>query len=728
MEWIESILSPIVVFSIWAAEWLALAACVAIVLAVIALAINLVARRWLTANQMSVLWALVLLRLAIPLSGPSVFSLQNLLTEKTNETQPAPATIESWMNQAPSQKPRLPDGTTSVIYDRDEHVVSVTKTIAPGARVVAAALESEPDWTYWPTVVLVIGWPCGAVFILASNLFANWRFSRRVSLAPVCHDPRVLELWARSSALARVRREIPIVLFDGVQQPALMGVLHPRLLLPPDVLALSDEQLQMIMLHELAHVRRRDVAINWLLLVLKAVHWINPVFWLAASRFSSLREQACDAFALRRLGGQSAVNYGELLVTLATCATPSPRWRVFVPASMLSIFSSMFRRRALAARLRALPRAAAVRKRWQAIAIGSATLLLAYCGLTDAKIQEPINSKPEPGLAFGASFEQTDLLETPPEQNTESVTTRDYDIAKLLVTVAGDKLSKDAARAELESMLHFNFVQMPQIRAASDKAGKYDAELKSRFEIDGEQLHLTTTPARHSEFAQQLRAWERSGFGQVSIQIRFITRGEEIEKDAAIPWRYVAPVAPNTSLEQFVDASSQTHPFRVSAQLEEYVPVIYAVLDAESVAKLIDRLQNSTRANLMQAPRPTLFNGQSACLADYSERRFVAAVAEDGAGIVRPKIETGLEGSRLRLQAIIAEDRKTIQLNSGIEFNGVQTARDKQGVEIQVPRMRRFRIDLSSDISANHSLLVRSLNVKPEEDVYVLITPTIIQE
>jgi len=159
--------------------------------------------------------------------------------------------------------------------------------------------------------------------------------------------------------------------------------------------------------------------------------------------------------------------------------------------------------------------------------------------------------------------------------------------------------------------------------------------------------------------------------------------------------------------------------------------VIYAVLDADSVAKLIDRLQNSTRANLMQTPRATLFNGQSACLDDYSERRFLAAVEQDDAGIVRPKIATGLEGSRLQLQAVIAEDRKTIQLNSGIEFNGidqVQMARNKQGVEIQVPRMRRFRIDLSSDIPANHSLLVRSLNVKSEEDVYVLLTPTIVAD
>ena len=73
----------------------------------------------------------------------------------------------------------------------------------------------------------------------------------------------------------------------------------------------------MIMLHELAHVRRRDTAINWLLVFVRAAHWWNPVFWLSAARFSTLREQACDAFVMRRLDQPRPRQYGELLLALA---------------------------------------------------------------------------------------------------------------------------------------------------------------------------------------------------------------------------------------------------------------------------------------------------------------------------------------------------------------------------------------------------------------------------
>ncbi len=75
----------------------------------------------------------------------------------------------------------------------------------------------------------------------------------------------------------------------------------------------------MVMLHELAHVRRWHVAGNWLLVAIRAVQWWNPVYWLAAGRFRNLREQSCDAFALQWLAGRPAKEkeYGELLLSLA---------------------------------------------------------------------------------------------------------------------------------------------------------------------------------------------------------------------------------------------------------------------------------------------------------------------------------------------------------------------------------------------------------------------------
>src|SRR5690606_7666009 len=107
---------------------------------------------------------------------------------------------------------------------------------------------------------------------------------------------------------------------------------------------LSDDRLRMLLLHELAHVRRGDVAVNWMLAVLKAAHWWNPVFWLAASRFGALREQACDAFAVARGGDGSVKEYGEMLLHFAAIGAPRSRWLVSIPASLLGISPRLGRR------------------------------------------------------------------------------------------------------------------------------------------------------------------------------------------------------------------------------------------------------------------------------------------------------------------------------------------------------------------------------------------------
>ena len=109
---------------------------------------------------------------------------------------------------------------------------------------------------------------------------------------------------SRAASWPACGEPIAIVHCDAFRQPALMGFWRPRLLLPDDIAGLDDEQLRMIMLHELAHVRRHDVAINWLMVLVRAMQWWNPVYWLAASRFASLREQACDAFVIRRMAGE----------------------------------------------------------------------------------------------------------------------------------------------------------------------------------------------------------------------------------------------------------------------------------------------------------------------------------------------------------------------------------------------------------------------------------------
>jgi ankyrin repeat protein len=102
-----------------------------------------------------------------------------------------------------------------------------------------------------------------------------------------------------------------------VQGPAIMGLIRPTLILPERVHAqFSDSELRFIFLHELAHLKRGDLAVQWLIAVLQILHWFNPVLWYSFRRMRADREPATDALVLSRAGETEKENYGLVLVKL----------------------------------------------------------------------------------------------------------------------------------------------------------------------------------------------------------------------------------------------------------------------------------------------------------------------------------------------------------------------------------------------------------------------------
>ena len=96
------------------------------------------------------------------------------------------------------------------------------------------------------------------------------------------------------------------------------GLFRPIVLLPQDAPHWTDTRLQVVLLHELAHVRRCDWALQLLAEVLRAVCWLNPLAWLAASRLRSESERASDDEVLR--AGVAGAEYASHLLALARAA------------------------------------------------------------------------------------------------------------------------------------------------------------------------------------------------------------------------------------------------------------------------------------------------------------------------------------------------------------------------------------------------------------------------
>lgn len=121
-----------------------------------------------------------------------------------------------------------------------------------------------------------------------------------------------------AAAVTGIRRMPEVLLSERVTSPGVAGVFRPTLLLPASFPGgLSPAETRLVLQHELLHIRRGDLWKNWLLCVLQAMHWFNPVAWLAVARMRADCERACDEDVLARNGEQSLGAYGHALIKVA---------------------------------------------------------------------------------------------------------------------------------------------------------------------------------------------------------------------------------------------------------------------------------------------------------------------------------------------------------------------------------------------------------------------------
>src|SRR5262250_30053 len=118
-------------------------------------------------------------------------------------------------------------------------------------------------------------------------------------------------------ANGRGTRRDPVSFGNRHEGPTVRGVLSPRILLPAGIDRLLDQrEFHAVLIHELAHARRRDNLLRLLYEISLCVLWFHPLIWLAGARMSLYRELSCDESVIRRAHGQ------ELVSALAKLAVP----------------------------------------------------------------------------------------------------------------------------------------------------------------------------------------------------------------------------------------------------------------------------------------------------------------------------------------------------------------------------------------------------------------------
>lgn len=167
-------------------------------------------------------------------------------------------------------------------------------------------------------MLIFIIWIAGASVLALYSILHNMYFWSKVKNGKVLTEQSAIELLESCKDKIGVKVSISIIRTSGIDIPAIFGAKRPWLLMPEKVITSFDhEKLRYVMLHELTHLKRRDILFNWITYILEIVYWFNPLVWLAFHRMRLDRELACDEDVMACLDSDEVKMYGHTILDMA---------------------------------------------------------------------------------------------------------------------------------------------------------------------------------------------------------------------------------------------------------------------------------------------------------------------------------------------------------------------------------------------------------------------------
>lgn len=203
--------------------------------------------------------------------------------------------------------------------------------------------EQQPKPSVNFASVLFLLWLLGLTF-QSLLLVKDWLIIRRVKLS--FEFPNKHEILSECIELCRQfgLRFVPrVAISEQVSSPILLGVFRPIVVLPSSfVNDCSLSQLRLMLAHELAHLKRKDLLWNWLPFIAYALFFFHPLVWLAHKELQLAQEMACDEFVLLKMNVKPR-SYGEVLLRVAEECSRKVQ-KGLVVAGMNESFAALKRR------------------------------------------------------------------------------------------------------------------------------------------------------------------------------------------------------------------------------------------------------------------------------------------------------------------------------------------------------------------------------------------------
>ncbi len=328
-------------FNVWSASalWTLLEVSVQ---ATLCLTVILVVRRalgkYLRPDWRYALWAILIFRMLLPLNISAPLLSYSIPNPASPSETPAPP------SELPAPPQQIAAPTAAVIRSIDtadqpsearattlESALDLTPTPAPVVVPIAVETEAAMDtpapreFPWFATLFLT--WLAGAIAVFGAVVYRHVHLTRAIERDATPAPDSLAQILRQVREDLRVSLWPVVLITPSIATPTVIGVLRPRILLPKGLAeSASRDELRLILMHELMHLRHHDLWFAWLWLAALSLHWFNPVLWIAGARIRRDREFACDQRVLAALPETDRAAYGHTLLKSLTAMNREQRF------------------------------------------------------------------------------------------------------------------------------------------------------------------------------------------------------------------------------------------------------------------------------------------------------------------------------------------------------------------------------------------------------------------
>lgn len=245
------------------------------------------------------IWIILLIKLIMPFGPQTPLNASNMHEKLFKQSTSKRETLVSFNPQFKNMKSNL-----STIDSRNLHKGLISSTYSKSLK---NKLNIENALCY--------AWMLGTV-IFALKLLAGYKILRKIVIHSEKNiNERHKEILHNCMNILDIRSNVKISYSGEIDSPSLCGLLKPRILIPVSAANnVSDEEFKCIIMHELCHLKNKDIFINWIISLSSIIYWFNPILLYGFHKIRQDCEFHCDNQVISYLAEGENIQYGNALI------------------------------------------------------------------------------------------------------------------------------------------------------------------------------------------------------------------------------------------------------------------------------------------------------------------------------------------------------------------------------------------------------------------------------